>query len=283
MYSTVMSVRTLSTRVNDPGTVVVDCRFTLKDPRAGRAAYAAGHIPGAIYLDLDCDLAAARSATSGRHPLPTASAFVATLERCGVTRTTQVVAYDDAGGVFASRLWWLLRWLGHEAAAILDGGLPAWRAAGLPLTTAPPPVVASTYGPPVLNDHLWLDTPAVMPLLARTDAVLIDARAGARYRGEHEPFDPVAGHIPGAINRPYDENLTPARTFRSAAELQAEFQALLGAADPATAVHYCGSGVSACANVLAMAIAGFGMTRLYPGSWSAWVSDPTRPVARGLR
>lgn len=276
-----MAVGALNARAHEAGIVVVDCRFTLKDPAAGRAAYAAAHIPGALYLDLDQDLAAVRTATSGRHPLPAVSTFVATLGRCGVTRTSQVVAYDDAGGVYASRLWWLLRWLGHDAVAVLDGGLQAWQAAGLPLTADVRPAMMCAYGSPLTNDRLWHDTPSVVAMVADESAVLIDARGPTRYRGETEPFDPVAGHIPGALNHPYDNNLTADKTFRPAAELRARFRTLLGDTDPADVVHYCGSGVSACANVLAMEIAGLGMTRLYPGSWSAWVSDPTRPVACG--
>ncbi len=282
-YTTLIDPKTLAAHIQKPGWVVVDCRFALMAPELGRQDYDASHLPGAFYADLERDLSGPRAPGLGRHPLPTLAAFRATLGRWGITRETQVVAYDEASSVFGSRLWWLLRvFCGHEAVAVLDGGLAAWKGQGLPLSQEPPtfrPIAPYRGGKP--RAGATLDTDAVSAVVSgRLRRLLIDARGPERFRGLAEPIDPVAGHIPGAVNRPFEENLQPDKVFRDPEDLRAGFRALLGGRLPQEVVHYCGSGVSACHNVLAMVVAGLGETTLYPGSWSAWVSDQSRPVAR---
>lgn len=262
---------------------IIDARFDLADPAAGERAWHEGHLPGSIYLHLDRDLCGEKTGPDGvfqgRHPLPERRAFARTLARCGITPDTRVVALDDQGGVYASRLWWMLRWMGHADVAVLDGGLGAWTATGGPLTTAAPTRPAAP------------DYPERPPLVAAIDATtlsrrlgtlaLVDARAGERFRGEVEPIDKAAGHIPGASNRFFKDNLGADGRFKPADRLRAEFGALLGARSGAEVVHQCGSGVTACHNLLAMEHAGLAGTLLYPGSWSEWSSDPARPIATG--
>lgn len=263
-----------------PPVVLVDTGFDLADPGAGERAWAAAHLPGAHYLHLDRDLSAAKTGRNGRHPLPTREDFAAVAGRIGITPTTQVVVYDAHGGVFASRAWWMLRWIGHAAVAVLDGGRAAWQAAGGGLVAEPPaaPTDAAPYplGPSLAN---VLDADALAAELGRVP--LIDARAPERFRGEVEPFDAVAGHIPGALNRPSPRNLGADGRFLSAEQLRESFAPLVGGAAPGAVVHSCGSGVVACHNLLAMEVAGLAGSRLYAGSWSEWSSDPARPVARG--
>lgn len=260
--------------------LIVDASFDLADTGAGEKAYAAGHLPGARYAHLDRDLSGAKTGRNGRHPLPTREAFAATAAGLGLRPGTQVVAYDGQGGMYAARLWWMLRWIGHGAAAVLDGGTAAWTAAGGALTQALPatPGAAGAYP---LGDSLApsLDGDALLARLGRVR--LIDARAGERFRGEVEPLDRLAGHIPGASNRFFKDNLQADGRFKPAAELREAFAVLLGARAPAEVVHQCGSGVTACHNLLAMEAAGLSGSVLYPGSWSEWSSDPSRPVARG--
>ena len=260
--------------------VLLDCSFDLADTEAGARAYASGHLPGAIYAHLDRDLAGVKTGRNGRHPLPDRAAFAATAGTWGVAPGVQVVAYDDMGAPYAARAWWLLRWLGHTAVAVLDGGAAAWRAAGGTLSTAaarvrslpPYPAAAAAAMPTVDADTLQ----------ARLHEVLIlDARAGERFRGDVEPLDPVAGHIPGATLRFFKDNLGESGRFKPAAQLRAEFETLMRGHVSAAVVQQCGSGVTACHNLLAMAHAGLGETTLYPGSWSEWCSETTRPVARG--
>ena len=264
--------------------VLIDTRFDLTDVGAGEAAWRAGHPPGAHYLHLDRDLCGAKTARDGtfrgRHPLPERAAFAQTLGRCGVTPATQVVAFDAQGGMYAARLWWMLRWMGHDAVAVLDGGLAAWAAAGGALVTEPP--AATTAAPSYPERAALVASLGADALAAELGRVrLIDARAGERFRGEVEPLDQAAGHIPGASNRFFKDNLAADGTFKPAPELRAEFTALLGATPANRTVHQCGSGVTACHNLLAMEHAGLGGSQLYPGSWSEWSSDPARPVARG--
>lgn len=261
--------------------VILDASFDLADPAAGERAYAEGHLPGARYVHLDRDLSGPRTGLNGRHPLPARAAFAATAGRLGVAPGVQVVVYDRQGSSFAVRAWWLLRWLGHEAVAVLDGGLPAWQAMGGELSTTPAPAGAR---PPYPERPSLVATVDADVLLARLDdgrSRVIDARAPERYRGDVEPLDPVAGHIPGAVNRFFKDNLGPDGSFKPAAQLRAEFEALLEGRPAGQVIHQCGSGVTACHNLLAMELAGLSGASLYPGSWSEWCSDPRRPVARG--
>jgi thiosulfate/3-mercaptopyruvate sulfurtransferase len=282
MYTTLISTDDLARQLTDPALVVVDCRHNLSDVDAGERAYRALHLPGARFMHMDRDLSGERTGKNGRHPLPDAASLSASLSRAGIDASKQVVAYDQNNGMWASRLWWLLHWLGHDAAAVLDGGLDKWIAEGRPTTTDPTSIrparfVAMTPRPIVSSADILqhLGGQSSNPL------TLVDARAPERFRGDIEPLDPVAGHIPGAINRPYGANLTPQGTFKPAELLRAEFEAQLGTTPWSAVVHQCGSGVTACHNLLAMAVAGLPGSRLYPGSWSEWVADPTRPVARG--
>ncbi len=256
--------------------VLLDCSFDLADTEAGRRAWQAAHLPGAHYLHLDDDLSGPKNGSNGRHPLPGRAALATMFGACGIGPATPVVAYDAQGGPYAARAWWLLCWLGHEDVAVLDGGVAAWRAAGgATLTSATAPANAAPY-PLHAPAAATLDAVAVRAGLGRLN--LIDARAGERFRGEVEPLDRAPGHIPGARNRCFKDNLAADGRFKSAAALRAEWQPLLAAGD---AVHYCGSGVTACHNLLAAAHAGLGLGTLYPGSWSEWSSDPARPQAKG--
>ncbi len=278
-HTKLMNTATLCAHLSDPDWVVVDCRFILSDSEAGRRTYAAGHLPGARYAHLDDDLSGAITPATGRHPLPDPARLARKLGEWGIDHHSQVVAYDDMGGILAAaRLWWLLRWLGHGAVAVLDGGFSAWQRAGLPLT-AELPVVKPTVFVARPNDQLWLTTAQIQNL--PKEKLLLDARATARYRGEMEPIDPVAGHIPGAVNVPTEDNLTVSGCFRPAEELRARFTAVLGGQSPTVVAHSCGSGVTACHNLLAMEVAGLSGSRLYAGSWSEWIRDPNRPIATG--
>ena len=278
--STLIDATALQALQAGPGPArLVDCGFDLVDTTLGERDFAAGHLPGAVYAHLDRDLSGAKTGRNGRHPLPAREAFAATLGRLGIGPDTPVVAYDRQGGPYAARLWWMLRWMGHAQVAVLDGGTKAWLAAGGTLTTdaaAPAPLPPYPARPALAT---LLDTRTLAARLGRIP--LIDARAGARFRGETEPLDPVAGHIPGALNRFFQENLGADGRFKPAAELRASFAPLIGLASPADAVHSCGSGVTACHNLLAMEHAGLAGSALYGGSWSEWCADPSRPVARG--
>ena len=259
--------------------VLLDCGFDLADAEAGERAYAAGHLPGALYAHLDRDLSGAKTGRNGRHPLPERAAFAATAGRWGVAPGVQVVAYDAMGGPYAARAWWLLRWLGHAEVAVLDGGPAAWRQAGGSLSTAAAAPQPRQPYPATAPAMPTVDADTLQAGLGRLR--ILDARAAERYRGEVEPLDPVAGHIPGATLRFFKDNLGSDGRFKPVAVLRAEFEALLAGAGAAHVVQQCGSGVTACHNLLAMAHAGLGVTTLYPGSWSEWCSDPARPVARG--
>jgi thiosulfate/3-mercaptopyruvate sulfurtransferase len=281
MFTTLISTADVAARLGAPDLAIVDVRHDLAQPDAwGEAQYAAGHLPGARFAHLDRDLSAPKTGRNGRHPLPTPGACAALFGSLGISDRTQVVCYDQQSGMYASRLWWMLRWLGHDAAAVLDGGWAKWVAEGRPVATDTPPAGAATFTPRASGMRA-VAVDAVAASLASRSLLLIDARAPERFRGETEPLDPVAGHIPGATNRPYAQNLNPDGTFRPAAALRAEFAALVGDRPLDAVVHQCGSGVTACHNQLAMEVAGLVGTRLYPGSWSEWVADPTRPVAAG--
>ncbi len=279
-HTTIIAPNTAQAHLDDPTWAFIDCRFSLANTERGRQAYREAHLPGAVYAHLDDDLSAPiRPGLTGRHPLPTPEVFAETASRWGIDTEVQVVAYDDFGGGIAARLWWMLRWLGHDAVAVLDGGFPAWQRLGLPTRSGDETRPARTFLPQPRPS--WIaDADAVNTL--RTDATycLLDARAATRYRGEHEPLDPVAGHIPGAHSAPFTENLDADGHFLSPEALRDRFTALLGTVPPTRTLSYCGSGVTAAHNALAMAHAGLGIPRLYPGSWSHWITDPARPVAR---
>lgn len=259
--------------------VVIDCSHDLVDTALGERQWREGHVPGSHHLHLDRDLSGAKTGRNGRHPLPERAAFAATIGRLGVTPQTQVVALDRQGGPYAARLWWMLQWLGHDAVAVLDGGLQAWREAGGIVDDRPPAVPEGPAYPERVPLVESIDADGLAAGLGRLR--LLDARAGERFRGEVEPLDAAAGHIPGALNRFFKDNLREDGRFKPAAELRAEFESLLGRYPSTQAVHQCGSGVTACHNLLAMEHAGLGGSRLYPGSWSEWSSDPARPIARG--
>ena len=273
-----ISVAELARRLDDPRLVIFDCRHDLMVKTVGTDAYAKGHLPGARFAHVDHDLAGPLTGRNGRHPLPDRSAFMAWLGRMGVSRQTEVVAYDASGGTYAARLWWMLRhWLGHEQVAVLDGGWDAWVKTGHPVSAAVPVPHAVHYDAGAAPE-VTVDAGHLLARLGSPGLVIIDARAADRFRGQNETIDPVAGHIPGAVNRFFRDNLDAMGFFKPAADLRAAFTPLIGMHDPAQVVHSCGSGVSACHNLLAMEIAGLAGTRLYPGSWSEWCSDPSRPV-----
>jgi thiosulfate/3-mercaptopyruvate sulfurtransferase len=283
MTMTLMAPVELAACLDVPLLRVFDVRHDLLDLNAGRRAYCQEHILGAHYLDHETELSAPRNGVNGRHPLPERADFAALMARHGVTPQTLVVAYDASGGMYAAHLWWMLRWLGHAQVVVLDGGWQAWRAAGLPTSTQGVELDPAASGALPLAAALvaTVDAQAVMENMKHPTFTLLDARAANRYRGEVEPMDLAAGHIPGALNRPYSENLRPDGRFKSAAQLGAEFLPLLAGRSPKAIVHQCGSGISACHNLLAMEVAGLSGSRLYPGSWSEWCSDPARAIAQG--
>jgi thiosulfate/3-mercaptopyruvate sulfurtransferase len=280
-YTTLISTQELATHLGSPDWVVFDCRFTLTDPDGGRRAYEAGHIPGARYVHLEEDLSGTVGPASGRHPLPEPKVLTEKLCRWGVGINRQVVVYDDSYGSMAARMWWLLRWLGHPDVALLDGGYPKWQREKRPVAKEGPVDVHSASCACLPERSQWASAAEVVEALADKKMHLLDARPDRRYSGEYEPFDPVAGHIPGSINWPYEENLDIDGTFLPPEALREQYQALLKGAAPHQVIHLCGSGVTACHNVLAMEAAGLSGSRLYPGSWSEWITDPSRPVATG--
>jgi len=263
---------------SQPDWVIIDCRFSLANSEAGSYAYRHGHIPNARYAHLDNDLSSRITDTTGRHPLPDFKSLAKKLGAWGVSNHNQVVLYDDAGGAFAARLWWLLRTLGHDNVAVLDGGIKDWQRQGYDITTSLPHITPASFRA-YLNDNLWLTANQVENQLARKTIKLIDARTPERYRGEQEPIDPVAGHIPYALNRAFQLNLNGQGLFLAPDDLRAQFKQLIGNTAPEQVVHYCGSGVTACHNVLAMEHAGLVGSKLYAGSWSEWIRNKNRAVA----
>lgn len=279
-WQTLVQAPELAAALGDPQLRLLDARFALMDPEAGANAYAQSHLPGAVYADLNRDLSQLDRVGLGRHPLPDAAAFARRLGEWGITPSDQVVIYDAAeGSMAAARLWWMLRLLGHTRAAVLDGGLAAWRALGLAETDAPPQVPAAQRYPGSFDRARIVGAAEVLARLGQAPGWLLDARANERFRGQSEPIDPVAGHVPGAVNRPIADNLEGGR-FKPAAQLRAELQPLLGSHAPQEVVLMCGSGVTACHLLLAMEHAGLHGARVYAGSWSGWISDPARPVER---
>lgn len=284
-YTTLVTPALLLDHLDDPDWVVVDCRFSLEDSERGRRDFLQAHIPGAVYAHLDRDLSGPVVAgRTGRHPLPDPAALADLLSGWGIGPGVQVVAYDDRGGAFAARLWWMLGWLGHDAAAVLDGGWPAWQQAGYPARSGAAQPVPRIFSPQLRPERAVeaeaVEAEAVEAARQDAAACLLDARAEARFRGEHEPIDPVAGHIPGARSAPFSDNLDAEGRFLPPEALRARFEALLAGTAPEGVVSYCGSGVTAAHNLLALAHAGLHGARLYPGSWSEWITDPQRPVEK---
>ncbi|MES2980147.1 MAG: sulfurtransferase [Pseudomonadota bacterium] len=298
MYTTLISATELQSLMKSGAPLMVfDCTFDLMQPSLGGQQFAEGHIPGAVYANLDTDLSARHGvagpqgiltasgadepASGGRHPLPNRERFATWLSSVGFDNRMQAVVYDRNGANYCGRLWWMLKWAGHDAVAVLDGGLQAWQAAGGALASGEEPAHFQSnfvLGP---EKAMLVSADEVQARLGSAGQTVLDARAPARYRGEVEPLDPVAGHIPGALNRPFSQNLGTDGRFKPKEQLRDEFMALLDGRDPASVVHQCGSGVSALPNLLAMQVAGLGSTALYAGSWSDWCSDPARPVAKG--
>jgi thiosulfate/3-mercaptopyruvate sulfurtransferase len=279
MFTTLITTEELAGRLGDANLVLCDVRHDLARPDWGEEQYRERHVPGAMFVHLDGDLSAPMNGKNGRHPLPSPETAAATFGRLGIAPGKQVVAYDQGGGAFAARLWWMLRWLGHDAVAVLDGWFAKWKDEDRPVAAGFETPHSAPFA--IRKVTPTVDASGIMASLPRQALLLIDARAPERYRGETEPLDPVAGHIPGARNRPYTQNLAADGTFKHPAFLRAEFEAVLDGAGSDLVVHQCGSGVTACHNILAMEIAGFEGTRLYPGSWSEWCADPARPVASG--
>ena len=280
MFTTLISTAELAAAIARPDLVICDVRHDLMQQDAwGEAEYAKAHVPGAQFVHVDRELSGARTGSNGRHPLPTPEAAAALFARLGIDETKQVITYDQGNGMYAARLWWMLRWLGHDAVAVLDGGYAKWLQEGLPVTSHVPEPRPASFG--IHRVTPTVNASGVRASVHRHTLFLIDARSPERFRGEVEPFGPVAGHIPGARNRPFTQNLETDGTFKHPAFLRAEFTALLDGTSHETVVHSCGSGISACHNILAMELAGMPGTRLYPGSWSEWSANPALPVERG--
>lgn len=277
-WTTLVQAETLSMGLSRTDLAIVDCRFTLVDPHAGESAYRQSHVPGAVYAHLDRDLASPGKQGHGRHPWPTLDGFLACLGRWGISPHGQVVAYDEGDGSIAARLWYLLRALGHEKVAVLDGGWTRWVSLGMPTESHAPPRMTTRYQAR-FDEGRWLDAAGVQGHL-NAGGLLLDARARARFRGDAEPIDRVAGHVPGALNRPYSQNMASGR-LKSPVQLAAEYRALIKDRSPGEVVVMCGSGVTACHVLLAMERAGLKGAKLYAGSWSDWIGDPSRPVAVG--
>jgi thiosulfate/3-mercaptopyruvate sulfurtransferase len=279
MPTTLVSVEELASHLGDPGWIVCDCRHDLASYDSGRRAYEEAHIPGARFVHLDLDLSGPKTGLNGRHPLPHPLGFGLRLGTLGIDNDKQIVAYDSSGGAYAARLWWMLRWVGHTLAAVLDGGWEAWLRARKPVTAEKPAVQPTIY---TLRPRpeMAVDAPDIAAHLNDRRVQVIDARSPDRFRGENETLDPVAGHIPGAVNRFFRLNLNEDGTFKEPAVLQQAFRELSGGREPSSVIHQCGSGVTACHNLLAMEHAGLTGSRLYPGSWSEWVSDRSRPIER---
>jgi thiosulfate/3-mercaptopyruvate sulfurtransferase len=282
-WTTLVSTDALAAQIGHPDLVIVDCRFALDDIGWGERSYATAHIPGARYAHLDRDLSGPKNGRNGRHPLPRQDAIVETFARLGISNGKQVVAYDQDAAMFASRLWWLLRWAGHRGVAVLDGGFAKWARERRPATSGvkQPPEPATFVAR--FDETLRADAAAVEQAMEQPAQTLIDARAPERFRGDVEPLDAVAGHIPGAVNHPYRQNADAEGVFLTRAALRDAFERTLAGTSPAQAICYCGSGVTACQNLLAMNYAGLPGAKLYPGSWSEWASEPARPVERGPR
>jgi thiosulfate/3-mercaptopyruvate sulfurtransferase len=280
-YKTLIDAQSLARLIGRAGVVIVDCRFDLAAPEAGREAFVAGHVPTAVHADLNRDLSARIEPHTGRHPLPERAEFARTLGGFGIDRQTQVIAYDAANGMFAARLWWMLRWLGHAGVAVLDGGFAAWKAHGGAVQSGPAPAATPRQFTPGAALESLRTSAEVAAALASGGHLIVDARAPERFSGAVEPLDPVAGHVPTAINAPFAANLGADGGFLPPQELRARWLARLGTHPPERVIAMCGSGVSACHDLLALAAAGLPGAALYAGSWSEWIRDPSRPTATG--
>jgi len=279
MHRTLISTDVLAQHLNHSSWLIADCRYNLKDESWGHAQYNAGHIPGAIFVNLAHDLAAPRTGSNGRHPLPAPEVMAATFARLGIGDATQVIAYDQDAGAFASRLWWMLRYLGHDAVAVLDGGFARWNGEGRPAQSGEETRPSATFTPR-LRAQMRLTVDDVAVHLHDSSMLLVDARSPERYAAQPDPLDQVPGHIPGARNRFYRHNISDAGTMRPASELRADYEGVLEGRPPSDVVMYCGSGVTACHNLLAMEHAGLPGAKLFAGSWSEWEADPKRPIAK---
>lgn len=277
-FNTIISAHELSEIINDENVKVFDCRFSLKDPQGGLKSYQAGHLPNAQFADMDTQLSSAMTETSGRHPLPDAQQFIDQLQQWGINNDTQVVAYDDMSGAFAARLWWMLRWVGHENVAVLNGGMKQWTDAGGSLSQEQASVTAGNFTGEANMDWL-LDIDTVQQQIADNKITLIDARAADRFSGKDKNTDPVPGHVPGAINLPFGGNLTQQGVFQDPNVIKLRFDDAIQNQQLSNVVNMCGSGVTACHNLLAQAVAGLPPTKLFVGSWSQWIRDPSRAVA----
>lgn len=279
-YTTLVDAATLARLIGKPGTAVIDCRFDLASPAAGRLSFLRAHIPGACHADLNQDLSAAVGPGTGRHPLPARERFAATLSALGVDNDSQVIAYDQANSAFAARLWWMVRWMGHSGAAVLDGGFAAWTAQGGAVQSGLVAPATRRFEPRGPRQGT-LTSAQVLAALGRPGHLVVDARAPERYAGTVEPLDKVAGHVPTAVNFPFTDNLAADGRFLPRAELRRRWEARLAGASPENVTAMCGSGVTACHDLLALEVAGLPGASLYAGSWSEWISDPARPVATG--
>jgi thiosulfate/3-mercaptopyruvate sulfurtransferase len=279
VFKTLIDVDSLPALLGGPDICMVDCRFDLMNPEAGRRAYLEAHIPGARYADLNRDLSAPATPGTGRHPLPPAEVFAARVSALGIGNHTQVVAYDDANSSFAARLWWMLRWLGHDAVAVLDGGFKAWTAAGGAREAGEVAPAAEQFTARIRAESV-VSTGEVERALRDGTALLVDARAAERFAGTVEPIDPVAGHVPGAVNHPFSVNLAADGRFLPTSTLEQRWRERLAGASPEQLIAMCGSGVTACHHLLSLEAAGLPGGRLYAGSWSEWIADPRRPVGR---
>jgi thiosulfate/3-mercaptopyruvate sulfurtransferase len=280
-FTTLIEVSELNSHLNDPDWAIVDCRFSLDDAGRGRRDYVDAHISGAVYAHMDQDLSGKKiPGKTGRHPLPELKVFAQKLSLWGIDAATQVVVYDDATGSTAARLWWMLKWAGHEAVALLNGGWKRWQESGLPSRRGEERRPPRHFVPREVP-QAYVTAEEVQQAAGDPHRLILDARSSPRYRGEVEPIDPVAGHIPGAISAPFEENLALDGRLLPSADLRARFEGLIKSVPPENVICYCGSGITAAHNLLAIACAGLGMARLYAGSWSEWIADPARPVAKG--
>lgn len=282
MHTTLISTDVLAEHLADSSWLIADCRYNLNDERWGRAQYHDGHLPGAVFVDVAHELAGPRSGMNGRHPLPTVEDMTVAFGRLGIAAETQVIAYDQDAGAFASRLWWMLRYLGHDAVAVLDGGFAKWTREGRPVRGGVETRRPASFTPRLRKD-MRVTVDETLAHVGDASVLLVDARSPERYAGMPDPLDTIYGHIPGARNRYYRHNLTDAGTMRSAAELRTDFEKILGGAPATQVVMYCGSGITACHNLLAMEHVGLHGARLFAGSWSEWESDPNRPVERSSK